>query len=44
MAKLLAGLMAFETNYVMATVGLYVPVFNLFTSPLSTLGLGGPNE
>lgn len=33
-----------ETNYVMATVGLYVSVFNLFTSLLSLIGLGGPND
>jgi modulator of FtsH protease len=30
-----------ETNYVLATVGLYVSVFNLFTSLLSLLGMGG---
>ena len=33
-----------ETNYVMATVSLYVSVFNLFTSLLSLFGLGGSNE
>ena len=33
-----------ETNYVMATVGLYVSVFNLFTSLLSLFGFGGNNE
>jgi len=33
-----------ETNYVMATVGLYVSVFNLFTSLLSLFGLGSSNE
>ena len=33
-----------ESNYVLATVGLYVSVFNLFTSLLSLLGLGGSNE
>lgn len=33
-----------ETNYVMATVGLYVSVFNLFTSLLSLFGLGGSND
>ncbi len=30
-----------ETNYVLATVGLYVSVFNLFTSLMSLLGMGG---
>jgi modulator of FtsH protease len=52
-ALLSAGLILFETsrivnggetNYVMATVSLYVSVFNLFTSLLSLLGIGGPNE
>lgn len=33
-----------ETNYVLATVGLYVSVFNLFTSLLSLFGLGGSQE
>jgi len=33
-----------ETNYVLATVGLYVSVFNLFTSLLSLFGLGGSDE
>jgi modulator of FtsH protease len=33
-----------ETNYVMATVGLFVSVFNLFTSLLSLFGLGGSND
>ncbi len=33
-----------ETNYVLATVGLYVSVFNLFTSLLSLLGMGGSDE
>lgn len=33
-----------ETNYVMATVSLYVSVFNLFTSLLSLFGFGGPDE
>jgi modulator of FtsH protease len=49
-ALLSAGLILFETsrivnggetNYVMATVGLYVSVFNLFTSLLNLLGFGG---
>ena len=52
-ALLSAGLILFETsrivnggetNYVMATVSLYVSVFNLFTSLLSLFGLGGANE
>ncbi|WP_394787560.1 Bax inhibitor-1/YccA family protein [Rhodoferax sp.] len=29
-----------ETNYVMATVGLYLSIFNLFTSLLSLFGIG----
>ena len=33
-----------ETNYVLATVGLYVSVFNLFTSLLSLFGFGTANE
>jgi modulator of FtsH protease len=33
-----------ETNYVMATVSLYISVFNLFTSLLSLFGFGGSNE
>jgi len=33
-----------ETNYVLATVGLYVSVFNLFTSLLSLFGLGGSED
>jgi modulator of FtsH protease len=33
-----------ETNYVMATVGLYVSLFNLFTSLLSLFGIGGSSE
>jgi modulator of FtsH protease len=33
-----------ETNYVLATVGLYVSVFNLFTSLLGLLGMGGGDE
>ena len=49
-ALLSAGLILFETsrivnggetNYVMATVGLFVSLFNLFTSLLSLFGLGG---
>jgi len=52
-ALLSAGLILFETsrivnggetNYVMATVSLYVSVFNLFTSLLSLFGLGGAHE
>jgi modulator of FtsH protease len=33
-----------ETNYVMATVSLYVSVFSLFTSLLSLFGFGGSYE
>ena len=52
-ALLSAGLILFETsrivhggetNYVMATVGLYVSIFNLFTSLLSLMGFGNPLE
>ena len=52
-ALLSAGLILFETsrivhggetNYVLATVGLYVSIFNLFTSLLGLFGIGGTNE
>ncbi len=52
-ALLSAGLILFETsrivhggetNYVLATVGLFVSAFNLFTSLLSLFGLGGNDE
>ena len=52
-ALLSAGLILFETgrivnggetNYVMATVGLYVSLFNLFTSLLGLFGFGGGDE
>jgi len=33
-----------ETNYVLATVGLYVSLFNLFTSLLSLAGIGGSDD
>ena len=33
-----------ETNYVLATVSLYVSLFNLFTSLLSLFGIGGSDE
>jgi modulator of FtsH protease len=33
-----------ETNYVLATVGLYVSIFNLFTSLMSLFGLGGGDD
>jgi len=33
-----------ETNYVMATVTLYVSIFNLFTSLLHLLGVGGSDD
>ena len=52
-ALLSAGLILFETsrivnggetNYVMATVGLFVSLFNLFTSLLSLFGFGGSDD
>jgi len=52
-ALLAAGLILFETsrivsggetNYVMATVGLHVSVFNLFTSLLGLFGYGGSDS
>lgn len=52
-ALLSAGLILFETqqivqggqtNYVLATVSLYVSIFNLFTSLLSLFGLGNSND
>jgi len=33
-----------ETNYIMATVSLYVAIFNLFTSLLHLLGFANSNE
>ena len=48
-ALLSAGLILYETsnivnggedNYVLATVGLYVSIFNLFSSLLSLFGFG----
>lgn len=33
-----------ETNYVLATVGLFVSLFNLFTSLLSLFGFGASND
>jgi len=33
-----------ETNYIMATVSLYVSIFNLFTSLLHLLGFMGGEE
>ena len=33
-----------ETNYVMATVSLYVSILNLFTSLLNLFGMGGNND
>ena len=33
-----------ETNYVLATVGLYVSIFNLFSGLLSLLGIGGGGD
>jgi modulator of FtsH protease len=53
MVLLMAGLILFETsniihggetNYIMATVGLYVAIFNLFTSLLHLLGFMGGEE
>jgi modulator of FtsH protease len=50
---LMAGLILFETsniihggetNYIMATVSLYVSIFNLFTSLLHLLGFMGGEE
>lgn len=52
-ALLSAGLILFETsrivnggesNYVLATVSLYVSIFNLFTSLLSLFGIGSSDE
>jgi len=52
-ALLSAGLILFETsrivnggeaNYVLATVGLYVSIFNLFASLLSLFGFGSSDE
>ena len=52
-ALLSAGLILFETsrivnggetNYVLATVGLYVSIFNLFTNLLSLFGFGGSDD
>jgi modulator of FtsH protease len=52
-ALLSAGLILFETsrivnggetNYVLATVSLFVSLFNLFTSLLSLFGLGGSSD
>jgi modulator of FtsH protease len=33
-----------ETNYIMATVTLYVAIYNLFTSLLHLFGLAGSEE
>jgi modulator of FtsH protease len=33
-----------ETNYVLATVSLFVSIFNLFTSLLHLLGYGSSND
>jgi modulator of FtsH protease len=33
-----------ETNYVLATISLYVSIFNLFSSLLNLFGLGGSDE
>jgi len=34
----------YETNYIMATVGLYISIYNLFTSLLHLLGVFGGND
>jgi len=34
----------YETNYIMATVGLYISIYNLFTSLLHLLGVFGGDE
>jgi len=33
-----------ETNYVSATLTLYISIYNLFSSLLQLLGLGGSND
>ena len=33
-----------ETNYILATVGLYLSIYNLFTALLSLFGLGGGSD
>jgi modulator of FtsH protease len=33
-----------ETNYVLATIGLYVSIYNLFTSLLHLLGVMGSDD
>ncbi|MDD1650804.1 MAG: BAX inhibitor (BI)-1/YccA family protein, partial [Methylococcaceae bacterium] len=33
-----------ETNYIMATLSLYVAIFNLFTSLLQLLGILGSDD
>lgn len=33
-----------ETNYILATVGLYLTIYNLFTALLSLFGMGGSDE
>jgi modulator of FtsH protease len=33
-----------ETNYVLATVGLYVSLYNLFSSLLALFGFGGSSD
>ena len=52
-ALLMSAMIAFETsaiihggerNYIMATVGLFVSLFNLFTSLLQLLGIAGSDE
>ncbi|MFM9969036.1 MAG: BAX inhibitor (BI)-1/YccA family protein, partial [Burkholderiales bacterium] len=33
-----------ETNYISATLTLYISVYNLFSSLLQLLGIGGSND
>ena len=33
-----------ETNYVLATVGLYLSIYNLFSSLLALFGFGGSDD
>jgi modulator of FtsH protease len=33
-----------ETNYIMATVGLYVSIYNLFSSLLALIGFGSSSD
>jgi modulator of FtsH protease len=33
-----------ETNYIVATLNLYIAIYNLFSVPLQLLGFGGSND